>query len=251
MGELERESPAAQQADHRVHVRERDGGRGGAGFHHPRRPRVAEQGAAGGQDPLAHRRLPVGVGAGRVDLADDDVDQAVEQFLLVAHVAVERHRHDVESLRQLPHAEGLDASTIGQVDGSAKHALPRERRPRRGPCVDLGAHPLTLLTVRLDKCTAYTYALPSQCTAYTSRDAGANMSGGNPDESDHAGPLRLDRCARVQGRRPAASGREGRARAGQGGGCRHRRLARHGRQALPAPRHRLRTAQAQRARSRP
>jgi hypothetical protein len=107
---------------------------------------VAEQGAASGQDPFAHRRLPVGVGAGRVDLADDDVDQAVEQFLLVAHVAVERHRHDVESLRELAHAEGLDAALVGQVDGGAKHPVAGERCPRRGPCVDLGAHLPTLLT---------------------------------------------------------------------------------------------------------
>ena len=119
---------------------------------------MAEERAAGREDPLPHRRLPVGSLERRVDLADDDVDQAAQELVLVGHVAVQRHRHDVEGLRELPHAQRLDAALIGQGHGGAQHPFPRQRHPGLGAGVDLGAHLLTFPRGPVDKCTPYTYA---------------------------------------------------------------------------------------------
>ena len=58
-----------------------------------------------------------------VDLADDDVDDAVEQVVLVADVAVEGHRLDAELLAELAHAQGLDPAPVGEVDRGPEHAL--------------------------------------------------------------------------------------------------------------------------------
>ena len=44
-----------------------------------------------------------------LDLAEDDVDHAVEELVLVGDVLVERHRHDAELLREAAHAERLRA----------------------------------------------------------------------------------------------------------------------------------------------
>ena len=78
---------------------------------------MTEERATSREDPRSYRRLPVGSFERRVDLADDDVDQGVQKLVLVGHVPVERHRDDVERLRELPHAQRLDASLIGEGDG--------------------------------------------------------------------------------------------------------------------------------------
>ena len=69
--------------------------------------------AAGGEDPLAHRRLPVRVLDRRIDLGDDHVDHPVQEFVFVGHVLVQRHRDDAELLREPAHAERLDAALVG------------------------------------------------------------------------------------------------------------------------------------------
>ena len=56
------------------------------------------------------------VGAGALDLADDQLDDAVEQVVLVPDVAVERHRVDAELLAELAHAQRLEAVAIGELD---------------------------------------------------------------------------------------------------------------------------------------
>ena len=73
---------------------------------------------------LAQRRLPVGaVGADR-DLADHGIGHAVQEVVLVAHVRVEGHRLDAQLLRELAHADGLDAVAVGELDGGRHHPLP-------------------------------------------------------------------------------------------------------------------------------
>ena len=79
-------------------------------------------------------------GGGSLDLADDDLDDAIEQVVLVADVAVEGHRVDAELLAELAHAQRLDAAPIGEVDGGPKHALAGQRRaaaPCSGACPGL------------------------------------------------------------------------------------------------------------------
>jgi NADPH:quinone reductase-like Zn-dependent oxidoreductase len=58
---------------------------------------VAQERASGREHPLADGRLPVGP-AGWVDLADDDVDHAVQQLVLVGHVLVQRHRDNPQKV---------------------------------------------------------------------------------------------------------------------------------------------------------
>src|SRR5919198_690390 len=66
-----------------------------------------------------------------IDLAENDVDHAIEDVLLITHVVVERHRLHAELLAELAHAQGFDAVSIGEADGSFKDALPGQWRARR------------------------------------------------------------------------------------------------------------------------
>jgi hypothetical protein len=119
---------------------------------------VAEQGVARGENAPADRGLPVGVGGRRLDLADDDVDHAVEQLLLVGHVLVEGHRHDVERLRQVAHADRVEAGLVGERDRGPQHALPIQR-----------GSPFAFDHLRssLDRCTSYALSYRPRCTSYT------------------------------------------------------------------------------------
>ena len=106
---------------------------------------------AGGEDARAERRLPRGIRLGHreaadrlLDLLEDEVDDAVEDRLLVWHVAVERHRPDAESFGEAANGEGVDAGRVGEVDGRQEHAIAGQRCPalgalfgRRGHVVDL------------------------------------------------------------------------------------------------------------------
>jgi hypothetical protein len=74
---------------------------------------VVEEGSASREDPPTDRHLPVDIGGGRVDLADDDIEHAIEQLVFVRHVLVQGHRHDAELLGEPAHAEGLDTASIG------------------------------------------------------------------------------------------------------------------------------------------
>ena len=68
---------------------------------------------------------------GAVDLADHDVDDAVQNVVLVLDVVVERHRLDAERLGELAHAERVDPAAIGQVDRGAQDAFPGQCSERR------------------------------------------------------------------------------------------------------------------------
>ena len=73
-----------------------------------------------------HRRLPVGVREGRLDLAEDDVDHAVEEVVLVGDVVVERHRLDAERLAELAHGQRADPALVGEGNGGTQHSLATE-----------------------------------------------------------------------------------------------------------------------------
>ena len=67
-----------------------------------------------------------------LDLADDDLDDAVEQVVLAPDVPVERHGIDAELLAELAHAQALDAVPIGERHGDAEHAVPGQGRAALG-----------------------------------------------------------------------------------------------------------------------
>jgi hypothetical protein len=97
---------------------------------------MAPQRLPGGLGPLPHRRFPVGSARGQVDLAEDQVDHAVEKLVLVGHVVVQRHGLDPEGFAELAHAERGDPALVGEGDGRKQHSLPAQRGS--GLCGRLG-----------------------------------------------------------------------------------------------------------------
>src|SRR5947209_12011996 len=97
---------------------------------------MARQSLAGRNPPMTHRRLPVGSAGGQDDLAEDEVDDAVEEVVLVGHVVVQRHRLDPEGFTELAHAERPDPALVGEGDGGAQHPMTAQWDPglwrRRG-----------------------------------------------------------------------------------------------------------------------
>ena len=83
-------------------------------------------------------------GRGRsFDLADDALDDPVEQVVLAPDVAVERHRVDAELLAELAHAQGLEAVAIREVHRDAEDPVAVERRsPLDAVGAPLGHHRL-------------------------------------------------------------------------------------------------------------
>ena len=71
--------------------------------------------------------LPIGCTRGQVDLAEDQVDHAVEELVLVGHVVVQRHGLDPEGFAELAHTERRDPALVGEGDGSTQHPLPTQR----------------------------------------------------------------------------------------------------------------------------
>jgi hypothetical protein len=74
---------------------------------------------------VPHRGPPTHV-PGDLDLAEDEVDHAVEQVVLVRDVPVQRHRRRPERLCELPHAESVDALVVGQPQCRVQDRLPAE-----------------------------------------------------------------------------------------------------------------------------
>ena len=77
----------------------------------------ARPGPGRAASPSSHRR------AGPVDLADEDLDDAIQQVVLVPDVTVERHRLDAELLAELAHAERIEPASVGELDGGQEHAF--------------------------------------------------------------------------------------------------------------------------------
>ena len=116
------EASRPEAADHRVVVAQVRRTRVGPRLHQADRPSMAEQGIADRDGPLAHGGLPVRAGYRHIDLAEDEVDDAVEDSLLVGEVVVERHRLDAERLAELAHAERLEPALDRRV--SSRHRGP-------------------------------------------------------------------------------------------------------------------------------
>jgi hypothetical protein len=57
---------------------------------------VAGEHPAGGVRAATDLRLPVAIAGWQLDLAEDDIDDAVEDLALVGDVVVDRHRCDAE-----------------------------------------------------------------------------------------------------------------------------------------------------------
>jgi hypothetical protein len=97
--------------------------------------------------------------------------RAVEHLVLVGHVLVERHGHDAELLRNLAHADRVDAALVRQGDGGPQDPLLGQGLPGRRGLLDLRGHPRLLVRTRadpgLDKCTTYTLGWSIRCTTYT------------------------------------------------------------------------------------
>jgi hypothetical protein len=53
---------------------------------------------------------------GQRDLAEHEVDHAVEDLVLAGDVVVERHRLDVQAVREPAHGQRGDAALVGQGD---------------------------------------------------------------------------------------------------------------------------------------
>jgi hypothetical protein len=76
---------------------------------------------------LSHRGLPVdGAGRGDLDLAEDDVDEAVDDVLLAGDVVVERHRLHAQLARHLAHRERVEAAVVGELERRLEHPVPRQ-----------------------------------------------------------------------------------------------------------------------------
>jgi len=97
-GQRDREAGSPQASEHRVVVPQR--GRTGRAtrLHQADRPPMAAEDLTGADRPLAHGRLPVGFDRRQADLAEHQVDHAVEQVALAGHVVVQRHRLDPEDV---------------------------------------------------------------------------------------------------------------------------------------------------------
>jgi len=83
---------------------------------------------AGRERAPAHRGSPVDLGRGELDLAEDDVDHAVEELLLVRDVVVERHRAGAELVRKPANRQRLEPLALRERNRGLEHALPAQRR---------------------------------------------------------------------------------------------------------------------------
>src|SRR3954451_18910285 len=125
--QVDRETAGPERPGHRVHVAQDRRGTPGARLDGLARPRVAQHHSTRREHALADAVLPIQRRIGRVELADDDVDHAVEQLVLVGDVLVQRHRDDPQLLRQAAHAHPGDADLVGQGDRGAQHPVTVER----------------------------------------------------------------------------------------------------------------------------
>jgi hypothetical protein len=123
--------------------------------------------------PLAHGRPPVQVGGRQTDLTEHNVDHAVDDLAFVAHMAVQRHRLDAERLGELAHAERLDAVRIGQVEGSAQHALAAQGHTALGGGLGRRGHGVSP-GLAIDKPSLHCYGDDVTLTLYA-KDKGAAM----------------------------------------------------------------------------
>jgi hypothetical protein len=63
----------------------------------------------------------------QLDLAEHDIHHAVEDLVLVGDMVVERHRLDVQAVREPAHGERADAVLVGEGHRFEEHPLPAQR----------------------------------------------------------------------------------------------------------------------------
>ena len=68
------------------------------------------------------------------------VSAHLPRTVLVADMAVERHRLHPETLAELAHADGIDPALVGQVHRGPEHALPTDGRTPLGCSSFLDRH---------------------------------------------------------------------------------------------------------------
>ena len=95
----------------------------------------------GGDRALADCHVPHLAG-GKLDLADDEVDDAVHEIALVRDVVVQRHRLDPELPGEFPHRERLDAGVVREPDCGVENTVPAEGPACLGPGAGVGCHGL-------------------------------------------------------------------------------------------------------------
>ncbi len=108
-----------------------------------RRPRVTAHHLARPEGLAAHRGSPVRLRIDDRDLAQDDIAQPVEQVVLVADVAVQRHGIDAERLAQAPHAQPFEPALVGDRDRRLEDPRAGQRRTCRSGLG--GVHPFSIL----------------------------------------------------------------------------------------------------------
>ncbi|GAA1981214.1 hypothetical protein GCM10009838_48010 [Catenulispora subtropica] len=119
---------------------------------------MPEEHFTGGQDPGPQDGLPGGRflrrgdGAhGRVDLAHDHVDDAVEHVLLVGDVVIEGHRLHAELVGETAHGHGVDALAVGEGGGGAQDPVPGQWCAGLGLLLGLGGHLSVIRPFRRDR----------------------------------------------------------------------------------------------------
>ena len=102
------------------------------------------------RDPApAHGDPPVDAAVGQLDLAEDDVDHPVDEVVAAGHVAVQRHRREVEGLGEPAHADGLEPAGVGGSDRGSQDRLPAQAAARLCSLDRLCGHTRTPSAVRL------------------------------------------------------------------------------------------------------
>src|SRR3954469_13688580 len=94
----------------------------------PDGPAMSRQNLTRRVGPRAHLRPPVPAGHGKLDLAEDDVDERGEDLVLVGDVVVDRHRLDAELLREGADRQRRQATCVGHGESALEHALPAQPR---------------------------------------------------------------------------------------------------------------------------
>ena len=191
-------------------------------LHQPDRPRVATQRLADGYRAPAHRHLPRIFRGGQLDLREDEVHEPVEEILLVADVAVERHRFCADCPGDPLHRHGLEAVPVGELQrGLEDLRATQPCRPTWPPLLAVRLH-LHLAILGLDVRPRHD-SVRHTLTTY----ANALIEENRTSEGHHPRQLRPDRNARAARHRATDHRRSRGPRARPRRGRAHRRRLRH------------------------
>src|SRR6202035_2914317 len=91
--------------------------------HQAGRPGVTPEGLARGDRTPARGGLPADSLWRQLNLAEDQIDEPIEDVLLIGDMVVERHRLDSKLLSEPAHGERLDPLGVGQNQRGAEDSL--------------------------------------------------------------------------------------------------------------------------------